>query len=169
MSENTLQLSDNPHEQVAQLNAKLGEARRELNAAEAALAEEQAAVNRFRMHCRLKIGEWVEKVLVLRSEKQSLLINLELFRQAEEMGLPFDDDDPLAEFDEQQSDPDLILPTDVPADKLAEKRLYRELVKKFHPDLAGSELRILELEGMYRTQQIMIDSGLINLAGVKAA
>jgi hypothetical protein len=41
---------------------------------------------------------------------------------------------------------DLLLPTDAPRDKAAEKRLYRELARRFHPDLAKSAT-----ESAYRT------------------
>ncbi|MGB1252524.1 MAG: J domain-containing protein, partial [Candidatus Promineifilaceae bacterium] len=124
------------------LEEELALAREELIVAEAQLAEEQAAVNRFRMHCRLKIGEWVEDVLDLRSTAQTLLTQLQLQRQAEELGLAFDKDDIFGEADEsdtfgQIDNEAILLPTDVPNDKAAEKRLYRELAKKFHPDKAS--------------------------------
>ena len=123
-----------------QIEEELEAARRELLAAEAQLAEEQAAVNRFRMHCRLKIGDWVEEVLALRSEAQALLTQLELRRQAEALGLAFDENDLFGEaagnMGFRLENESLILPTDVPNDKAADKRLYRELAKKFHPDRA---------------------------------
>ncbi len=51
------------------------------------------------------------------------------------------DDDPLgpdATSGDTPPDPDddLPLPTPTPRDKAAEKRLYRELARRFHPDLA---------------------------------
>ena len=38
----------------------------------------------------------------------------------------------------EDPEPDLLLPTDVPGDKAAEKRLYRELARRFHPDLVNT-------------------------------
>lgn len=121
------------------LEAALAEARQALTKAEAELAAEQAAVNRFRMHCRLKIGEWVEEVVELRSRKQALLTHLQLMAQADESGAPHDADDVFWQRIEEiaRADADgVLLPTDTPNDKAAEKRLYRELAKRFHPDRA---------------------------------
>lgn len=124
-----------------ELEADLMLTRQQLSAAEAQLAEEQAAVNRFRMHCRLKIGDWVEEVIELRSTAQALLTRLQLQQQADELGLNFDQDNLFGDADDsgafQIENEDVILPTDVPNDKAAEKRLYRELAKKFHPDKAA--------------------------------
>lgn len=123
------------------LERELKAAQYELNKAEAALAEEQAAVNRFRMHARLKIGTQVDEVLTLRSRKQSLLTQLRIVEMEE--------DDPFwearqaefPEFDLPDDTPEhIILPTDVPRDKAAEKRLFRQLAKRFHPDLAEGML-----------------------------
>ena len=123
--------------QSADLRAELAQELFLLREAEAQLAREQATVNRFRLHCRLKIGDWVERVLELRTEQQRLLTQWQLRDDAEAEGLPFDEGDPLAHLPPEGAEP-LLLPTDVPHDKAAEKRLYRQLVKRFHPDLVGA-------------------------------
>lgn len=132
----TYSLQPAPDQTLRQLYADLDEARRQLAVAEADLAAEQAAVNRFRMHCRLKIGVWVDQVLELWSEKQALLTRLQL---AQDLGLAWDDAD-LLSTDPPPDDNELILPTDTPHDKAAEKRLYRELARRFHPDLAATSV-----------------------------
>ncbi len=138
------------------LEAKLIEAQRALLEAEAILAEEQAAVNAFRMHCRLKLDQWVERLLALQTEKQSLLTQLELLRQSDAYGIPHDESDPFwdGELPEADSSPagdgeELILPTDVPHDRATEKRLYRQLARRFHPDLAMTAVEIA-----YRTDMM---------------
>ena len=131
--ERAIQPIQTPSDRAKTLREQLDEARRILAKAEAELAAEQAEVNRFRMHCRLKIGDWVDQLLTLQSEKQTLLTELQLKRE----GLPFfDEDDPFWDIEETDT-LDILLPTDVPEDKASEKRLYRSLVKRFHPDAAG--------------------------------
>lgn len=142
----SLVLSNNINERMRQLQSELENARFELQQAEAALTAEQAAVNRFRMHCRLKIGVWVDEVLRQRAEYQRLMIKLEMMRQSAEFNIPWQEDDPFwearaADFPVQNAptgNEDLILPTDVPNDKSAEKRMYRELARRFHPDLVAA-------------------------------
>ena len=134
MSELTLQKMQSPQQEVKELSRALEEMRLALVQAEAALAEEQAAVNRFRMHCRLKIGDWVDRVVELRAEYQDLLAKLTLMREAEDAGSAWHEDHWWDEVDPLPEEA-VLLPTDVPRDKSAEKRLYRQLVKKFHPDL----------------------------------
>ena len=132
------------------LQQLLAEARRALNVAEAELAQEQAEVNAFRMHCRLKLDVLVDALLDLRAEKQTLITRLQLLQQAEELGIAFDEDDPFWRMDNEvefeDDEADLLLPTPTPRDKAAEKRLYRELARRFHPDLAKSAV-----ERAYRT------------------
>lgn len=131
--------------EVEQLRMDFDNARQEMLEVEEALAQEQAAVNAFRMHCRLKIGNLVDQALELRTEKQRLITRLQLMRQAEELGIPYDEEDPFwqaeAEGLEAENEPtydDLPMFTDTPQDKEAEKRLYRQLARQFHPDLATS-------------------------------
>lgn len=127
---------DLSRQQTDQLRADLQQAQRELVAAEADLAEEQAAVNAFRMHARLMLDDLADAIAALLAEKQSLLTRLELERQAAEA-----DENPLGPDAEQHLPPDetedLLMPTSTPRDKAAEKRLYRELARRFHPDLAN--------------------------------
>ncbi len=129
-----------PQQQTNDLKQRLDAARFELATAERLLAEEQAAVNQFRMHCRLKIGEWVDRVLELRAERESLIAQLQINRMAVEVWGGDDDEahEEYWEFDEWLHGDDLILPTESARDKAAEKALYRQLVKKFHPDLAAA-------------------------------
>jgi hypothetical protein len=53
------------------------------------------------------------------------------------------------DVNENGDEEELILPTDVPRDKAAEKRLYRELAKRFHPDLGKTTV-----ETAYRTEMM---------------
>jgi hypothetical protein len=68
-------------EKVAKLKLELERARRVQLEAEAELAQEQAAVNAFRMHCRLKLDDLVDSLMDLRAEKQACLTQMELLRQ----------------------------------------------------------------------------------------
>ena len=117
-------------------------AREALVAAEAELAEYQAEVNAFRMHCRLKLDDLVDELLALNVEKQACLTQLQLLRQEQATVAMADDADPLRPLPDDHAvdelEPDLLLPTDVPHDKIAEKRLYRELARRFHPDLVNT-------------------------------
>ena len=158
------------------VEAELLEAQRALLEAESILTREQAAVNAFRMHCRLKLDQWVDRLLALQTERQTLLTRLELLRQAEDFGIPLDESDPfwqgampdsagLAEEDVEE----LILPTDVPHDKAAEKRLYRQLARRFHPDLAMTAVEIAYRTDMMSAVNTAYSSGdvqtLYDLAG----
>lgn len=121
--------------QKQDLEAELRDAQEELRAAEADLAQEQAAVNAFRMHARLMLDDLADAIMDLLADKQSLLTRLELERQAAEgeqnpLGPDAEAQPPTDEAD------DLLLPSATPRDKAAEKRLYRELARRFHPDLA---------------------------------
>lgn len=138
------------------IRQQISEAQQALLAAEAELAQEQAAVNAFRMHCRLKLDDWINRLSELQAEKQRLQTRLALLRQALDFGIPFDASDPFWQGEEESIDSrlgdeedELILPTDTPRDKAAEKRLYRQLARRFHPDLGMTAVEIA-----YRTDMM---------------
>ena len=139
-----------------QIRAELEQAKQQLRQAEAELGAEQAAVNAFRMHCRLKLDNLVDELQALATQKQSLLTRLELLRQAQDLGVGLDEEEPFWQtavppdpnLPDDEAD-DLLLPTDTPRDKAAEKRLYRELARRFHPDLAETAV-----EAAYRTSMM---------------
>ncbi len=145
MTKNSLQVGTQNQKQ--QLKRDLREAQQRLLEAESELAERQAAVNAFRMQCRLKIGRQVDDYLDLRNQKMQLWTRLQLLQQAQEFGIPYDEDDPFWRGREQAElhddlPEDELLPElkDIVRDRAAEKRLYRELARRFHPDLAGSSV-----------------------------
>lgn len=134
--------------QLADLKTEFEQAVQELHEAEALLAQEQAHVNAFRMHCRLRLDDVVDELLELHSYKQRLLTHLTLRQQAQEMGVPYEAVDPLHPGPDSEPvdippDPALqeLLPYHLPQDRAAEKRLYRELARKFHPDLVEGALQ----------------------------
>lgn len=148
-------MSDQPIQPVpvpadlSALRAELRRAQQRLLEAEAELAEEQAAVNAFRMHCRLKLDSLVDALLELRARKQAALTRLALLRQDIEAAAEAEEADILGEAGavppEKGTEP-MLLPTPTPRDKAAEKALYRELARRFHPDYATSAF-----ERSYRT------------------
>jgi hypothetical protein len=141
-------------DQLYNLRADLQMAQQVLMTAEAELSQRQAAINAFRMHCRLKLDKLVDQYQELGVEKQSVWTRLQLLQQAEELGIPYEENDPF--WQGQTTDPpppsthdEPLLPTNTPRDKAAEKRLYRELARKFHPDLADTAV-----ERAYRTSMM---------------
>jgi hypothetical protein len=139
-------------EKNAHLQRELKNARQAQLEAEAELAQEQAAVNAFRMHCRLKMDSLVDTLMDLRAQKQACLTRLELLRQGIDPAW-LEEDDLLGQnregFDDEHEEEELLLPTPTPRDKAAEKRLYRELARRFHPDLARTVV-----EQSYRTSMM---------------
>ena len=150
-------MSDLQRYQSDQLYALRGElqmAQQALIAAEAELSQQQAAINAFRMHCRLKLHLLVDEYQALGAEKQSVWTQLQLRQQAEDLGVPFDVATPFWQAQTSESSPpdmheEPLLPTETARDKVAEKRLYRELARKFHPDLAQTAV-----DQAYRTSMM---------------
>ena len=137
-------------EHLQKLQADMQIAQEELRQIEALLGEEQAAVNAFRMHCRLKLGPWVDQIIDLYTEKQRILIRKQMHKQAAELGGAFDEEAWLEENDldfETESFLDgLVEEADLPydittSDEKMSRRLYRELARKHHPDLAEGALQ----------------------------
>jgi len=165
----------NPHQQRRQAEADLDEARQELLNAEARLAQEQAAVNAFRMQCRLKLGDLIEETLSLRAERESCLTQLKLHQQEVEADLPPKTADPFGTEDgfatETGHFDEIVLPelATPKQEKEAAKRLYRELARRFHPDLAAGSAERAYMTAIMASINIAYErqdvSALHNLAG----
>lgn len=151
MTEHQRQLVPGSKQPPETLKQQLADAQQALVEAESELAREQAAVNAFRLHCRLKLDRLVDQFQAIQMEKQSCLTHWRLLVQEQEV-LPHTEGDTFweaAELDEDilaDKEAEILLPTDTPRDKAAEKRLYRELARRFHPDLAETAV-----EQAYRT------------------
>lgn len=152
MTSSALQPLSTTKERTRRLKDEVTQAQQVLLDTEAQLGEKQAVVNAFRMQCRLKIGDRVDRVLHLRAEKQLYLTHLRLLQQAEELGIPYDEDDPFWQAQEQvELDEETLLPhlPETPRDDAAAKRIYRQLARRFHPDLSASLV-----EQAYRTSMM---------------
>lgn len=161
MSESALIQSASVRQQRQSLRRQLKQAQQELLEAESELAQEQAAVNAFRMQCRLKIGHLIDDYLELRAEKQALWTRLQLLLQAQEFGIPYDEEDPFWHGREEADlHDDLPEDSDLPEldglirDRAAEKRLYRELARRFHPDLAANNVERAYMTAMMSSVNI---------------
>lgn len=137
-------------EHLQRLQADMQVAQEELRQVEAVLGEEQAAINAFRMHCRLKLGPWVDQIIDLYTEKQRILIRQQMRQQAQELGGAFDEEAWLEENDLNLDDESYLtglvesadLPYDITtSDEKMSRRLYRDLARKHHPDLAEGALQ----------------------------
>lgn len=145
-----------PTERVRQLNAELQDAQRDLQEAERVLAEEQAAVNAFRMHCRITIGHWVDTLIELRGEKEGLVTQKRLLQQElgieERGGEEREGEGARSDGARGEESVDSLTGAileemiDAEAQREAEKSLYRDLARRFHPDLAANNV-----EKAYRT------------------
>jgi hypothetical protein len=148
MNETAIEPVLTPREQQNKWQSEFEAARTELVTAEANLATYQAEVNAFRMHCRLKLDDLVDELLALSEKKQACLTHLQLLHQEQGAATMSDDADPLEPLDEDVQEEEaggeeeLILPTDVSRDKEVEKRLYRELARRFHPDMASMDTAV---------------------------
>lgn len=164
MTGSALQEVPTTSQQRRQLQAERQIAQAELLAAEAELAQVQAAVNAFRMQCRLKIGYLVDDYLELRAHKQALWTRLQLLQQAHEFGIPYDPDDPFWHGREEAAlHDDLPADADLPElgsqrDRTAEKRLYRELARRFHPDRAENNIERAYMTAMMAAVNVAYQS-----------
>jgi hypothetical protein len=122
---NQLQPVKSKTQQARDLVTELREAQEALRRAEADLAEEQAAVNAFRMHARLMLDDLADAIGALRAEKQSLLTRLELMRQDAELLLRDEDNplgpeaEPITPSDDEDAYKSLPTPSATPRDKAA--------------------------------------------------
>lgn len=141
--------------EVEELEAELAEKRAELIDAEADLAEKLAAITAFEYKVRSRFGALLTKLELLDEEIESLR------RKLQWLGDKWDEDD--QEFSEMGSSateegefryraaPNERRERELTKDEAGElKKLYRDLARRFHPDMA-----VDEEDREYRTQMMM--------------
>jgi chromosome segregation ATPase len=135
------------YEQITRLRAALEQAQADLIEAEAQLADQRAEVNAFEFEFEARVGHLWDNLDVLEAEIERYKDRIQMMRkdylsadrqyrrawQAPPASAPTPPSKPLS-----------------PASEAQIKRLYRQLARRFHPDLAMDEA-----DRVYRTQKMI--------------
>jgi hypothetical protein len=148
--------SESTAEKVKRLRLELDELRAELAEAEAELNSQMEDVEAFEFRFEAHVGQLLDQLASLESEVNSYLTRIKLMRHEQsfaEQGAAFD---PVDEQFRQtwQQNPETAAakpkPAPPPAATQAQlKKIYRQLARQFHPDLA-----IDEADRQYRTNKM---------------
>jgi chromosome segregation ATPase len=139
-------------DRLSRLRTALAQVQNELIEAEATLADRLAEVNLFEFEFEARVGHLIDKLEVLETEIQRYTERIETIRNRELFGqahIPID-----RQYRRAWQSPSRSAPTPPPqpldANREAEiKRLYRQLARRFHPDLA-----IDEADRLHRTEKM---------------
>jgi chromosome segregation ATPase len=133
-------------EELSRLRAALEQAQANLIEAEARLADELAGVNAFEFEFEARVGHLWDKLDALETEIENYNDRIQIIRKGY---LSVE-----RQYQRAWKAPPTAAPTPPPepisSDKEARiKRLYRQLARRFHPDLAGDDA-----ERAYRTAKM---------------
>jgi len=158
------------NEQLTQLRAELTQVRDQLIEAEAELADRMAEVNAFEFEFEARVGhlydtlETLERDIQRYQERIATLRNKQIFGSAH---IPVD-----SQFKRAWESPPLSAPTPPPqplgaANEAEIKRLYRQLARRFHPDLAVDEIdRVRRTEKMTAINDAYAARSLVELVAL---
>jgi septal ring factor EnvC (AmiA/AmiB activator) len=126
-------------EQLARLRAALEQAQAELIEAEAQLADERAEVNAFEFEFEAQVGHWLNELEALEAEIKRYNDRIQMARNKRIFGIGYLSAD--EQYRRAWQAPPASAPTPPPqplgmADETRVKQLYRQLARRFHPDLA---------------------------------
>jgi chromosome segregation ATPase len=129
-------------DQLAQLRAALAQAHNELIEAEANLTDRLAEINAFEFEFEARVGYLLDRLESLETEIQRYTERIETIRNRQVFGqahIPLD-----RQYRRTWQSPPSSAPTPParppdPASEAEIKRLYRQLARRFHPDLARDE------------------------------
>ena len=133
-------------EELSRLRAALEGAQADLIEAEAQLADEMAEVNAFEFEFEARVGHLWDKLDALETEIQGYEDRIQVMRKGY---LPVE-----RQYQRAWQAPPISVPTPPPqpvspASDEQIKRLYRQLARRFHPDLTTDDA-----ERAYRTQKM---------------
>jgi len=128
--------------QIDDLRAELAQIHNQLIEAEAELADQLAGINAFELEFEAKVGHLIDSLETIEKEIQWYTERIQIIRSKEIFGqahIPVD-----TQYQRTWQAPPPSVPTPPPEpldpDREAEiKRLYRQLARRFHPDLAVDE------------------------------
>jgi hypothetical protein len=147
--------SESTVEKVKRLRLELDKLRTALAEAEAELNSQLEDVGAFEFRFEANVGQLLDELATLESEVNSYLTRIKLMRHEQsfaEQGTAFD---PVEEQFRKtwQHNPETAeskpKPTPPPATQAQLKKIYRQLARQFHPDLA-----IDEADRQYRTNKM---------------
>ncbi len=126
-------------EQLARLRAALEKAQAELIEAEAQLADQRAEVNAFEFEFEARVGHLADELAALEAEVKRYNDRIQMARNKRIFGIGYLSAD--EQYRRAWQAPPASAPTPPPqplgqADEAQVKQLYRQLARRFHPDLA---------------------------------
>jgi DNA repair exonuclease SbcCD ATPase subunit len=148
-------MSETPTEKVKRLRLELDQLRAELATAESELNSQLEDVQAFEFRFEAHVGQLLDQLATLESEVNSYLTRIKLMRHQQSFGESGPSFDPVEEQFRQtwHHEPETAVPqppaTPPPATQAQLKKIYRQLARQFHPDLA-----IDEADRQYRTAKM---------------
>lgn len=140
---------------VKRLRLELDELRSELAEAEAELSSQLEDVEAFEFRFEAHVGQLLDQLATLESEVNSYLTQIKLMRHQQSFSNSEAAFDPVEEQFKQtwQQSPETAVPKPPPPPPAATqaqlKKMYRQLARQFHPDLA-----LNEADRQYRTDKM---------------
>lgn len=177
----TTQRFETPQEQLQRLRSALAQAQTELIEAEARLADQLAETNAFEFELESRVGHLVDKLEALETEIENYNERIQMLRNKELFGYAYRPADQQYRRTWQAppraaATPPAWQPS--PGDEARIKQMYRQLARRFHPDLAQGETdrarrtemmaavndayaarSLTELEALAREPDYLIDTG----------
>lgn len=147
--------SESTAEKVKRLRLELDELRAQLAEAEAELNSQLEDVQAFEFRFEAHVGQLLDQLATLESEVNSYLTQIKLMRHQQSFGNSGPSFDPVEEQFKQtwQQTRETAVPQPPPPPPAATqaqlKKIYRQLARQFHPDLA-----IDEADRQYRTDKM---------------
>ncbi len=146
--------SESPTETVKRLRQELDKLRAELAAAEVELNSQLEDVQAFEFRFEAHVGQLLDQLATLESEVNSYLTRIKLMRHQQSFANSGPSFDPVEEQFRQtwHHEPETAVtkPQSAPPASQAQlKKMYRQLARQFHPDLA-----LDEADRQYRTDKM---------------
>jgi hypothetical protein len=157
-------------EKLTRLRAELAQAHTELIEAEAELADRLAEINAFEFEFEARVGYLIDNLEGLEAEIQRYTERIQIARNKQIFGQAHVSVDHQYQRAWQTPPPSAPTPPPQPLDPAGEaevKRLYRQLARRFHPDLALDEAdRVRRTEKMAAINDAYAARSLVELVAL---